>query len=994
MPKQVTGKVRRGQKVTSSVAKARVRSDGGSPDRGKRGKQTAAAGGVRGAGGGVGGAGVAADPVGKKTGAVRVKALVGKVKSGTGKRVSKSDVLDNFGDTSPEPSDDDSPKLKDPPEWGMPDAQVGKEGTDEGDEDDDEVEDDDEDDDDEDDSGSVFKPTVGDDSDSYDDAMFDSETEPFEDLSYYQVKAVPGRSLMKGGPERPTTTGLSEEAAEEVKKKWRIERKRYTDQQASLARRQMNRLDDSGLGDLVVDVGQDTEHHTGVLTDTLRMMSEVDEFPLQVGHTFPSKELVLIRIAEEANFCGCPVSLVRSDDLRVHAMGRNGSGFVVTVYFSNKSGWKVCKCDTRSALNIMVQPATVDEEVIVPPLKEPIIVCIEEGTADGGSDGEDEANVLAEVVQDGLRDRSPIKSRWIVPLIVKEIAESPNMPSKHLKNILAHHIKDKFISPNLIQKARAQAKLEVFGHPEDNVQFVDGLVEEIKQRGHDVLLVKKDATEVAKILERMVVAEESNKRKAHGNLMTKQDKISYLKSWKVKNIQMLIDGGLDRVTHGAVHGHSPSSFVTGLFFSTSAARKAVPLLQKAFQGDAAHVSFGKYMIYSMYGITANGNTYLVGMGLHFGNETKEDWAQYFQFVKAVHPSLADYKTTFITDQGKGLVESIKDIFPDAGHFHCSYHRRQSILKACKGGIQKNSTVWLYNLCLKATNVTQLDHIKFLNAPNVDDKGFKYLCNLPDTAQYPAARCGMGEGICMYQRNASSAAESMNQANKPVREKSAVDIVNAVMLFLKLENKRHQEHKDMAWKWTEFLTPYGKNLRDTNFALVKNQRLYDITVIESDDRWNCRVVRTSMNERRCWFLKNPVMGSVFGGCSCGGPLTDGVPCHHMIAVVKSSRIRGLNENNAMPHWWTTEMWRLQYPMDSTVLCDFDMNTLKDKYDANTTMRYCPPYVAANKSGRPKTEKRLKSSLESAQKKRKKMTISESMKCESKNEKMRKKKPGRK
>ncbi len=754
----------------------------------------------------------------------------------------------------------------------------------------------------------------------------------------------------------------------------------------------MNRPGDSDLADIVVHVDPVTKQYTGVLTDTLRMMSVVDEFPLQVGHTFPLKELVLMRIAEEANFCGCPVSLVRSDAQRVHALGRSGSTFVVTVAFSNKSGWKVCKCDTRSAINIMAQNSA-DEKVHVAPLKDPgIVLTIEEGTADGDSESEDETNLVAEVRKDDLKDRSPFKSRWIVPLVLKEIAESPNMPTKHLQNILAHYIKAKFLSRNLIQNARAQAKLEVFGNPDENVQFVIALVEEMQQCGHDVLLVKRNAAQVAKILDRLVVAEESNIRRALGHLMTKDEKISFLKSWKLQNIQMLIDSGLDQNTQGVMHGNMSLSFVTGLFFSTSAAKKAVPLLQKAFQGDAAHVNFGKYMIYSMYGITANGNTFLVGMGLHFGNETKDDWKQYFEFVKEVHPSLADYKTTFITDQGKGLVESVKEVFPDVGHFHCSYHRRQSILKVCKGGTQKNSTVWLYNKCLQATNVAQLEHMKFTNAPNVDDKGLKYLGTLPDNAQYPAARCAMGEDIYMYQRNASSSAESMNQANKPVREKSAVDVVNAVMLFMKLEHKRHEERKEMAWKWNEVLTPYGKNLRDTNFALVKNQRLYDITVTESDDCWNCRVVRTHTNERRCWFFKDEVMGSVFGGCTCGGPLTDGIPCHHMIAVVKSSRIKGLNENNAMPKWWTTEMWRLQYPKDTTVLCDFGMDSLKDNHEPDTTLRYCPPYVAPNKAGRPKKDKRLKSSLEAGGKKRKKKSISESMECDNKKAKILKKMSG--
>ena len=110
------------------------------------------------------------------------------------------------------------------------------------------------------------------------------------------------------------------------------------------------------------------------------------------------------------------------------------------------------------------------------------------------------------------------------------------------------------------------------------------------------------------------------------------------------------------------------------------------------------------------------------------------------------------------------------------------------------------------------------------------------------------------------------------------------------------------------------------------------------------------------------MKIPVMGSLFGGCSCGGPLTSGVPCHHIVAVVKTSQITGLNETNEIPKWWTTEMWRMQFPQAGTLSCDFDMKTLREIHTARTDMKYCPPYAVGNKSGRPKKEKRLKSSLE--------------------------------
>jgi len=43
-------------------------------------------------------------------------------------------------------------------------------------------------------------------------------------------------------------------------------------------------------------------------------MTEVEDTPLKVDDNFPSKEILLIRTAEEANFSGCSTSSKRSND--------------------------------------------------------------------------------------------------------------------------------------------------------------------------------------------------------------------------------------------------------------------------------------------------------------------------------------------------------------------------------------------------------------------------------------------------------------------------------------------------------------------------------------------------------------------------------------------------------------------------------------------------------------------------------------------------------
>ena len=53
--------------------------------------------------------------------------------------------------------------------------------------------------------------------------------------------------------------------------------------------------------------------YTGVCMELLCPMTEVALFPLMEGHTFPNKEILLMRIAEEAKILGLQVGIKRSD---------------------------------------------------------------------------------------------------------------------------------------------------------------------------------------------------------------------------------------------------------------------------------------------------------------------------------------------------------------------------------------------------------------------------------------------------------------------------------------------------------------------------------------------------------------------------------------------------------------------------------------------------------------------------------------------------------
>ncbi len=85
---------------------------------------------------------------------------------------------------------------------------------------------------------------------------------------------------------------------------------------------------------------------TGVLNERLRTMAEVEDTPLKVDDTFPSKEILLICTAEEANFSGCSTSSKKSDDRRLQIIGID-SWFCMFATFSPSYGLKVTRCDTQ-----------------------------------------------------------------------------------------------------------------------------------------------------------------------------------------------------------------------------------------------------------------------------------------------------------------------------------------------------------------------------------------------------------------------------------------------------------------------------------------------------------------------------------------------------------------------------------------------------------------------------------------------------------------------
>ncbi len=176
--------------------------------------------------------------------------------------------------------------------------------------------------DDDDDSDNNRKPAVksprkgGSNEEQYDDDIFEDDEEE-GDLTYFRstTQGKRGRRLLDGGPPRPDTSGMTDEAAKMTLQQWRVNRKAHTDKQERLRRKEMR----SG--------GQLGTNHTGVLSSRLCIMTEVESSPLLVNHTFLTRELLNLRISKEANLYGCNITVKRSDDFRLAVVGSKDSLF-------------------------------------------------------------------------------------------------------------------------------------------------------------------------------------------------------------------------------------------------------------------------------------------------------------------------------------------------------------------------------------------------------------------------------------------------------------------------------------------------------------------------------------------------------------------------------------------------------------------------------------------------------------------------------------------
>ena len=168
---------------------------------------------------------------------------------------------------------------------------------------------------------------------------------------------------------------------------------------------------------------------------------------------------------------------------------------------------------------------------------------------------------------------------------------------------------------------------------------------------------------------------------------------------------------------------------------------------------------------------------------------------------------------------------------------------------CEGGGGKdpNSALWMYNKLMRCRSVALIEHNKHEHFKAMKSKDIQYLNSPTNESQYPEAQCPMGENIYMYHCLSSGAVESMNKANSKVRTRTAVDLLNATILLLKLECTRFNKMNHEAWGGNSILTPQGKDEYEATFSNL-NPSHFLFHLRDEDDHWQLRVFRQNVAGR--------------------------------------------------------------------------------------------------------------------------------------------------
>jgi hypothetical protein len=140
------------------------------------------------------------------------------------------------------------------------------------------------------------------------------------------------------------------------------------------------------------------------------------------------------------------------------------------------------------------------------------------------------------------KGKTPFLTAMIVPLILRLVAVNPSVSNKTLRSLLEQYGKPNFMTDSIIQEARTQACMELFGTPDTNVKYAEAIMNEMKAQGHIVHMKFTMRRETLKNIGRIVILEESLRRKYLDNsILDVNERKVFWNNWKNENWELIIN---------------------------------------------------------------------------------------------------------------------------------------------------------------------------------------------------------------------------------------------------------------------------------------------------------------------------------------------------------------------------------------------------------------------------------------------------------------------
>ena len=169
------------------------------------------------------------------------------------------------------------------------------------------------------------------------------------------------------------------------------------------------------------------------------------------SHTFTSRDILYLCVAEEANLRSIVIKINRSDNQQFVVTGID---FYVRAIFTDRVGWTVTAAVCRDG----------DDILKIPP----------------------NFRVTAPELRSGRSIATPLKSKMLVPIILNAVAANPGIPYRFLRELLSSYARAYALTDSILQEARDLAKKQLFGHAKHNVLYAKGVFAELEGLGHHV----------------------------------------------------------------------------------------------------------------------------------------------------------------------------------------------------------------------------------------------------------------------------------------------------------------------------------------------------------------------------------------------------------------------------------------------------------------------------------------------------------------------------